>query len=41
MTKKTTTMDIGLRGILSNGYEWDVSYTDNTYGRSFHLEGIS
>ena len=36
----TTTMDIGFRGVLSNGYEWDVSYTDNTYdvvstGRNF------
>ena len=38
--EETTTMDIGLRGVLSNGYEWDVSYTDNTYdvvssGRNF------
>ena len=36
----TTTMDIGFRGVLSNGYEWDISYTDNTYdvvstGRNF------
>ena len=36
----TTTMDIGFRGVLSNGYEWDVSYTDNQYdvvstGRNF------
>ena len=36
----TTTIDIGARGVLSNGYEWDVSYTDNTYdvvstGRNF------
>ena len=36
----TTTMDIGLRGVTSSGYEWDVSYTDNTYdvvstGRNF------
>ena len=36
----TTTIDIGARGILSNGFEWDISYTDNTYdivktGRNF------
>ena len=38
--EETSTYDIGIRGILSNGYEWDVSYTDNTYdvvstGRNF------
>ena len=36
----TTTMDIGLRGVTAKGYEWDMSYTDNTYdvvqtGRNF------
>ena len=38
--EETTTFDIGARGVLSNGYEWDISYTDNTYdvvstGRNF------
>jgi iron complex outermembrane receptor protein len=38
--EETSTIDIGLRGILSNGFEWDVSYTDNVYdvvstGRNF------
>ena len=38
--EETTTFDIGARGVLSNGFEWDVSYTDNTYdvvstGRNF------
>ncbi len=38
--EETTTMDVGMRGFLSNGWEWDVSYTDNTYdtvstGRNF------
>ena len=38
--EETTTFDIGARGVLANGYEWDVSYTDNTYdvvstGRNF------
>ena len=38
--EETSTYDIGMRGVLSNGYEWDVSYTDNTYdvvstGRNF------
>ena len=33
-------MDIGLRGVTAKGYEWDMSYTDNTYdvvqtGRNF------
>ena len=36
----TSTVDFGLRGVLNNGYEWDVSYTENTYdvvqtGRNF------
>ena len=36
----TSTIDFGLRGVLNNGYEWDVSYTENTYdvvqtGRNF------
>ena len=30
----TTTMDIGLRGVTAKGYEWDMSYTDNTYDLS-------
>ena len=38
--EETSTIDIGARGVLSNGFEWDVSYTDNTYdvvstGRNF------
>jgi len=29
--EETSTYDIGMRGVLANGYEWDISYTDNTY----------
>ena len=39
------TVDFGLRGVLDNGYEWDVSYTENTYdvvqtGRNFLREAL-
>jgi outer membrane receptor protein involved in Fe transport len=38
--EEVTTVDFGLRGVLNNGYEWDMSYTENTYdvvqtGRNF------
>ena len=38
--EETQTVDVGLRGVLNNGFEWDMSYTENTYdvvqtGRNF------
>ena len=43
--EETMTVDFGLRGVLDNGYEWDVSYTENTYdvvqtGRNFLREAL-
>ena len=41
----TQTIDVGLRGVLNNGFEWDMSYTENTYdvvqtGRNFLREAL-
>jgi len=43
--EETTTVDVGLRGVLNNGFEWDMSYTENTYdvvqtGRNFLREAL-
>jgi len=43
--EETQTVDFGLRGVLNNGFEWDMSYTENTYdvvqtGRNFLREAL-
>ena len=43
--EEVMTVDFGLRGVLNNGFEWDVSYTENTYdvvstGRNFLREAL-
>ena len=43
--EEVTTVDLGLRGVLNNGFEWDISYTENNYdvvqtGRNFLREAL-